>query len=35
MIPRIWLQLARMNIAVNQLTADGSGELHDPFRSHA
>jgi hypothetical protein len=30
---RMWLQLACVNIAVNQLTADG--ELHDAFTSHA
>jgi hypothetical protein len=35
MFPRMWLQLACVNIAVNQLTANGTGELHDAFTSHA
>ena len=35
MLPRMWLQLPCMNIAVNQLTPHGSGALQEPFTLHA
>jgi hypothetical protein len=34
MLPRMCSQLACMNVAVNQLTPDGSGEWQSPFTLH-